>query len=121
MTTTERSTVKLVPRRLSGGISGDTVVAVECEFDDDGIADEELTALALAADPEQPVGTDAVPIALPAAATSDLLPEWYMPAPMSGARRGTGRRIVLAGVALLLVVINGAGLCVTYGVPEIAW
>lgn len=89
-------------------------------MDDDGIADDELTALALAADADQAVDASAVPIELPTAAMSDLLPEWYMPAPMS-ARRGWASRAVLAGVALVLVVINGVGLCVTYGIPEIAW
>ena len=102
------------------GTSGITVVAVKRALDDDGITDDELTALALAADPDQPVGPDAVPIWLSPAATSGLLPEWYMPAPMS-AGAGRARRLLLGGVVLILVVINGAGLCVTYGVPEIAW
>ena len=51
--------------------------------DADAITDDELTALGLPADPDQPVEPDAVPIALDGAAAA-LLPEWYMPAPMSG-------------------------------------
>ncbi len=93
---------------------------MDVELDDDGIADDELAALAMAADPDQPVDSNAIPIALPTATMSDLLPEWYMPAPMSSGR-GRARRMVLAAVAVVLVVINGAGLCVTYGVAEIAW
>jgi hypothetical protein len=86
---------------------------------DEGITHEELTGLALAADPDQPVAPDAVPISVGGVATG-LLPEWYMPAPMS-AGGGSTRRWLLAGIVLILVVINGAGLCVTYGFPEIAW
>jgi hypothetical protein len=98
----------------------DTVVAVGSGPDgDEGITDQELTALALAADPDQPVAQDAVAISL-GSATTGLLPEWYMPAPMS-AGGGSTRRWLLAGIVLILVVINGAGLCVTYGFPEIAW
>ncbi len=44
--------------------------------DADGITDDELTALALTADPDQPVERDAVPIALDGAAAG-LLPEWF--------------------------------------------
>ena len=93
---------------------------MDVELDDDGIDDDELAALAMAADPDQTVASNAIPIALPTAAMSDLLPEWYMPAPMSSGR-GRARRMVLAAVAVALVVINGVGLCVTYGVAEIAW
>jgi hypothetical protein len=82
--------------------------------------DEELTALALAAAPDQEVGPDAVPIDVAGATTSGLLPEWYMPAPMAGGR-GRVRRVTLGLLGLALVVVNAAGLCVTYGFPEIAW
>ena len=78
--------------------------------------DDELTALALAADPDRPFDRDAVPITQP----HGLLPDWYMPAPMS-VGRGSGRRWLLGAIVLALLVVNGAGLCVTYGFPEIAW
>ncbi len=84
------------------------------------IGDDELAALALAADPDQPVDPDAVPIGIATSAIPGLLPAWYMPAPMATGR-GKVRRVTLAVFALALVVINGAGLCVTYGFPEIAW
>jgi alpha-D-ribose 1-methylphosphonate 5-triphosphate synthase subunit PhnI len=99
---------------------GATVVAVDRALDDAGIGDDELAALALAADPDQPVGPDALPISLTTPAMAGQLPEWYMPAPMSTVR-GKARRVLLGGLVAILVVINGAGLCVTYGVPEIAW
>jgi hypothetical protein len=43
-----------------------------------------------------------------------------MAAPMAHAA-GRGRRLVLVGIIGALLLINGAGLCVTYGFPEIAW
>ena len=46
--------------------------------------DDELTALALAADPGAPVDPDAVPLASFLEPDGDrLLPQWYMPSPMS--------------------------------------
>ena len=86
---------------------------------DDGFTDEELAELALAADPDQPLDPDARPLELPSL-TSGLLPQWYMPS-LTSTGHGRPRRMVLLGLGLLLVVINGAGLCVTYGIPEIAW
>ena len=98
-----RGTVPVVQSDIHGGVS---------------ISDDELTALALAADPDQPVDPDARPISLGAAA--GLLPEWYMPAPTSTAG-GSARRWLLGGLVVILVAINCAGLCVTYGFPEVAW
>lgn len=89
-------------------------------MDHDTIAsDDELTALAMAADPDQPVDADAIPISFSNASTDGLLPGWYMPAP-SAAVKGW-RRWVVGAFGLALVAVNCAGLCVTYGFPEIAW
>ena len=79
---------------------------------DEELADEELAALALAADPDLPVPHDAVPIRTREG--DELLPDWYMPAPTSGARPGWRRRIAVTAVSSILL-INAAGLCVTYG------
>ena len=80
--------------------------------------DEELAELAIAADPDVPIDADAVPFGQPA--DGGLLPEWYMPVPGS-VRRTRPRVVVVAAVIASLIVVNGAGLCVTYGLPEIAW
>ena len=84
---------------------------------DDPISDEELTALALAADPDAPIGDDAVSLwELEREDGDPLLPSWYMPSPMGGGRRLRGWR---RRVAILLIVafllIDAYGLCSTYG------
>lgn len=85
------------------------------EFDDD-----ELTELALAADPFDPFDPDVDPFDPGGhAASLKLLPEWYMPAP--GLTRGRGRVAVMFGLALALTIINIAGFCVTWGWPEFVW
>lgn len=81
------------------------------------ISDDELTMLALAADPDTEVDDDAVPLTEVTAAGSDgLLPDWYMPSPTGGGPRLTGwrRRVVLLIIASFLL-INAYGLCSTYG------
>jgi hypothetical protein len=83
------------------------------------ITDEELTALALAADPDAPVPDDAVPFGDNDPTAFALLPEWYMPAP--GIHRSRGRAAVMLAFAISLVIINIGGFCVTYGIPEFVW
>ena len=92
----------------------------ESATDDVIVSDDELAAEALAADPEQPIPADAVPLSFGADSVPGLLPDWYMPAATRRAQ-GTLRRGVVGVFVLALVVINAAGLCVTYGLPEIAW
>ncbi len=60
---------------------------VDIEVDPSGISDEELTALALAADPDAALSDDAVPFSAQAAGDDGLLPSWYMPAPAGGGAR----------------------------------
>ena len=92
------------------------------ELVDDGpLTDDELTALALAADPDAPIPADAPTVwDVLAPGAAGLLPSWYMPSTF-GSRRLTGWR---RRVAILLVVafllIDAYGLCNTYGRVVIA-
>ena len=80
------------------------------------ISDDELTALALAADPDDAVH-DARPISEVIGAVGEsTLPEWYMPAVMRGGPRLHGwRRGVVFTFIAALIVIEAFGLCSTYG------
>lgn len=88
--------------------------------DDAGITDAELSELALAADPDDiEIDDDAVPFGAESASAS-LLPSWYMPTPMATIGRHRRRRaLIVGGLVAALVIVNGVGLCVTYGVPEV--
>ena len=84
---------------------------------DVGISDDELTELAMAADPDAILPSDAVPIAeVLGTSHSSLLPDWYMPAaagvPSYGRR---WKRTVAIVIIVAFVAINAAGLCSTYG------
>jgi hypothetical protein len=85
----------------------------------DEISDEELTRLALAADPDAPIDEDAVPFGDRDPAAFPLLPDWYMPAP--SLRRTPWRAVALLGIAATLVIGTIGGFCVTYGIPEFVW
>ena len=83
----------------------------------------ELTRQALAADPDASIDGDAVPLDL-GDRGAGLLPEWYMPVSLRSDGLGSTRRRRAWTVGLVvgsLLLVNGAGLCVTYGFPEIAW
>lgn len=93
----------------------------EIDQSDRPFTDDELTELALAADPDAGVADDAVPLdqVLGAGAWTgegELLPGWYMPPPMGSSRllQGWRRRIVLLIIASF-ILINAVGLCSTYG------
>ncbi len=78
------------------------------------LSDDELTALALAGDPDAPLPVGAVPFVADQDADPALLPAWYMPAPMA-VRRTPGRTVAAVTVVAGLVLINVLGLCITYG------
>ena len=100
--------------------------AYGCGVDDDvsdldemvEVSDEELAELALAADPDAPIADDAVPFGQRDCAA--LLPDWYMPVPV-GLARSPRKRAAVGVIVLSLLALNAAGLCVTYGVIEVAW
>ncbi len=82
--------------------------------------DEELTALALASNPDDVViDDDAVPFGgLDRGAA--LLPAWYMPAPLgAGSVPRSRNAVVVAILVASMFVVNAVGLCVTYGIPEV--
>ncbi len=75
-------------------------------------SDEELTALALDGDPNDPLAVDAVPIA--AVTGSSALPVWYMPAVVMRTSARWHRPLIYAVIAAFLIV-DAFGLCSTYG------
>lgn len=83
------------------------------EMGDLDITDDELTAMALAADPNQPLGDDAVPIGVYLAQLPSPLPRWYMPPAM--ARQHRWWWPVVLGVVFAFLIIDAFGLCATYG------
>ncbi len=78
------------------------------------ISDEELEALALAADPRAPLDPDAVPWTPHAGSSPELLPDWYMPTPRTR-RSGSWPGAVVALVIVGFLVIDAFGLCITSG------
>jgi hypothetical protein len=84
-------------------------------YPDAALTDEELTELALAADPDAPLSEDAVPIGVHLAGLPVPLPLWYMPPATSREGRRWKMPFVLAIVAAFLL-IDAMGLCNTYGV-----
>ena len=78
------------------------------------ISDDELTALALSADPDLPLDPDAVPIGVYLANSAAPLPEWYM-APVMARHSGRRQKAVILAVVGSFVLIEAFGLCSTYG------
>ena len=76
--------------------------------------DDELVELALAADPDAALDADAVPLEEYLLGSEGLLPPWYMPAPR-GRVRSRWQVAVLVLVIVSFLVIDGFGLCATYG------
>jgi hypothetical protein len=76
--------------------------------------DEELTALALSADPDQSPAPDAEPFQGSDGAAAELLPAWYMPAPRLRSRKRWHTSVVLLIIAAF-ALINALGFCITYG------
>ena len=76
--------------------------------------DDELTVLALAADPDQAVDADAIPIDLYLGSVDQQLPSWYMAPVMLRTTGRIGRYVILAVVGAFLF-IEALGLCSTYG------
>jgi hypothetical protein len=87
---------------------------------DVGITDDELTELALAADPHAPLPDDAVPIGIHLSQFAAApLPLWYMPPVARSGGRQWKMPVVLA-VVFAFVLIEALGLCNTYGILSLA-
>ncbi len=93
---------------LTGGL------ALSAEGADDDVTDDELTALALACDPDEPLDPEATPLDLYSAQSFGLLPGWYMPPVTAGGSRRWQTPVVVAIIAAFLL-IDALGLCITYG------
>ena len=78
------------------------------------LSDDELTALALACDPDQALDPEATPLDLYAHQPFGLLPGWYMPPVTAGGSRRWQTPVVVAIIAAFLL-IDALGLCITYG------
>jgi hypothetical protein len=99
---------------VSEPVLGSTVD--EAELDVAPITDEELTAIALAADPDGFVPDDAPSLWELQAPRDGLLPDWYMPVSGAGTRRLRGWRRNTAWVLVgTFLAIDAVGLCTTYG------
>jgi hypothetical protein len=83
---------------------------------DDGMpfSDDELSALALAAEPITALADDAVAWGGGDARTPSLLPNWYMPSP-SYHLRGRWTRAIVITLIVGFLVIDAFGLCITSG------
>lgn len=78
------------------------------------VTGDELDALALAADPLAPIADDAVPYDRVIGSGPSLLPDWYM-GRATAVHASRWRRPVILAVIAAFVLIDGAGLCSTYG------
>lgn len=84
------------------------------DWSEGGFTDAELTALALAADPDLPLDDSAVPISVYLSQLPIRLPDWYMPPAMVRGCKRWRIPIVLTIVAAFLI-IEAFGLCNTFG------
>jgi hypothetical protein len=85
----------------------------------DTFSDEELTALALAADPDAPIDAGAVPWRGGPAAHQSLLPDWYMPSPIA-VRHSRVTQFTIIFIIAGFLVIDACGLCITSGFLSLA-
>ena len=80
----------------------------------------ELERLAVGADPDADIAEDALPF-LADASRGCRPPARVVHAGTADLKPARARMFGAAAFVGALVIVNGAGLCVTYGLPEIAW
>jgi len=79
------------------------------------LSDAELTALAMAADPDAPLSADAVPFHVHMAQFAGAaLPQWYM-APATARASARWRLPVVMTIVSAFLLIEAFGLCNTFG------
>jgi hypothetical protein len=83
------------------------------------LSDEELTTMALAADPHAPIDANAVPWRGGPSSHQSLLPDWYMPSPMA-VRHGRATQFTIIFIIVGFLVIDAFGLCITSGFLSLA-
>ncbi len=88
-------------------------------FDTWDVTDEELTAEAMAADPDVVVADDAEPFGV--SPNAGLLAGLVHAGRRAGPTNPRHESSWSPGMVVSLLIVNAAGLCVTYGWPEIAW
>jgi hypothetical protein len=88
--------------------------AVNQQVDGEMFSDEELTELALAADPDEELDPAATPLILRDAEHFDPLPRWYMPPALSIGGSRWKKTVVFVLIATLLT-IEALGLCSVFG------
>jgi hypothetical protein len=91
------------------------LVTPEAGDPDAALTDAELTALALAADPDAPLPPEAVPIDVHLARFGPQLPSWYMP-PVASHARWPWKAPLVITIISAFVLIDVMGLCNTYGI-----
>jgi hypothetical protein len=98
------------------GVGRPSASATDGELDTP-LTDEELTALALAADPHAPIGENAIPMSVHLAQFGTPLPLWYMPPAVALAGAGHRWRVpFVAAIVGAFLLIEALGLCNTYGI-----
>ena len=97
-----------------GELDGAGLTGGQSQLCDDELTDDELTTLALACDPDQPLDPSATPLDLYSDRSFGLLPGWYMPPVTAGGSRRWQTPVVVAIIAAFLL-IDALGLCITYG------
>ena len=94
---------------------------VTTELRDGLVSDEELSLLALAADPDTVVDDDAPSLWAVLGQDQGLLPDWYMPPVSAGPRvHPRWRRRVALLIVCAFLAVDAYGLCSTYGYLVVA-
>lgn len=85
------------------------------------LSEDELTDLALAADPNEPLPDDAVPMSVHLSQFAGApLPLWYMPPVVRSSGGGRWKLPLVVAVVSAFFLIDALGLCNTYGILSLA-